>query len=98
MVVHDQNSAKVSFVDADGGVDSSTFKKIRITSLSASPIIQDIYASNIRAVCGKDSLYEVTFWAKMGYSSARPTKLTRQIYIYDYSVTSYRSNLGTYVR
>jgi hypothetical protein len=92
-----QNSANATFVDADGGVDSTTYKKIRIAALAPMPMYQDIFASNISANCGRDSLYEVTFWAKMGYDAKRPGSVMRKVYLYVSSISNYQSNLGTYV-
>ncbi len=95
------NGAKASFVDADGGVDSLTYKKIRVTDLTASPQWGNIYAQNLGSgtFCGKDTLYELTFWAKMPYDSKRPTQLTRQIYLYIYSNSppNYGANVSTYI-
>jgi hypothetical protein len=94
------STTRASIVDADGGVDSATYKKIRITDVGASPAYGNIYFENTSpyTTLGKDSLYEITFWAKMPYAAARPAQLTRQIYLY---INSYiggsPTNAATYI-
>ncbi len=66
-------------VDADGGVDSSVYEKLRITSLATNASPSSITFTNLSARLGRDSLYEISFWAKMGYSASRPSSISRNI-------------------
>ena len=94
------STVKANTVDADGGIDSSTYKKIRIFDIGVSPSYANIYFENTSpyTTLGKDSLYEITFWAKMTYATARPTQLTRQIYLYINSyVGGSPANASTYI-
>ncbi len=68
-------------VDADGGVDSSVYEKIRITSIASNASPGSITYTNLSSRLGKDSLYELSFWAKMAYNPASPAALTRNISI-----------------
>jgi hypothetical protein len=65
------NGATAGQVEGDGGVDSSVFAKIRINKLSTSPVYNDIVLYNISPRLGMDTLYELTFWAKMGYDAVK---------------------------
>jgi hypothetical protein len=89
------SGAKSSWVDADGGIDSLTYKKVRITQLTTSPSIGDIYVSNygLSTIASRDSLYEVSFWAKMPYDIKRPGATKRMVALYMYSTPSYGTSL-----
>jgi hypothetical protein len=67
--------------EADGGVDSSTFVKLRIMQLGLTSEPGGIVFYNSTARCDKDSLYELSFWAKLGYSTQRPDQFTRGLYV-----------------
>jgi hypothetical protein len=65
------NGANAGQVEGDGGVDSSVFAKIRINKLAANPVYNDIVLYNLSPRLGQDTLYELTFWAKMGYDAVK---------------------------
>lgn len=74
-----QNGASAGQLDADGGIDSAVFAKLRITNLGPSVATGNIVFYNLSSRCDKDALYEFSFWSKMGYDHAnRPGKVNRQ--------------------
>jgi hypothetical protein len=75
-----RNGAQAFKVEADGGVDSQIFVKVRLTSLGGAPASGNVAYTNLSARIGKDSLYEVIFWAKMAYDGTnRPGIISRKI-------------------
>ncbi len=76
-----RNSATAVVINSDGGIDSLLYVKIRINTVASNPNSNDIAYSNISARLGKDTLYNLSFWAKMGFNAAAPTKINRNINI-----------------
>ncbi len=62
-------------------IDSQYCMLAIISSLSATPSSFDAYLQNTTPRLGKDTLYELSFYAKIRYSPANPV-LTRSIYAY----------------
>jgi hypothetical protein len=86
------NSASSFEVAADGGVDSQVYSKIRITSLGLTPNAANIRYTNNTSRLGKDTLYEFSYWAKLGYDANYPTRLKRNI-----QLVMFHLNTGTTV-
>ncbi len=77
-----RNGAQGFKLDADGGVDSSIFVKVKINSIGNNPSANNIVLQNVSTLTKKDALYEITFWTKMGFDATRPTLTTRPITLF----------------
>ncbi|HET6511385.1 MAG TPA: carbohydrate binding domain-containing protein, partial [Candidatus Kapabacteria bacterium] len=64
---------------SDGGIDSSVYVKLKINGLGSNPVYNNIVLYNLSPRLGKDTLYELTFWAKMGYDANRPAITARSM-------------------
>lgn len=90
------NGANAGNLEGDGGTDSSVFAKIRIANLSSNPVYNHIVFYNLTPRLGKDTLYELTFWAKMGYDHAnRPGVTTRDMGVLVFSYGTSGIGLNT---
>lgn len=75
------NGASAFELIADGGKDSLIYVKIRPTNLGGSPAASNIRYTNTSARLGRDTLYELSFWAKLGFDATNPTKVKRNTQI-----------------
>lgn len=69
--------------------DSQYCLLVQLDNVGANPQWYDAFLANLSARCGKDTLYQISFWAKIKYNPANGVK-TRNIllYFYDYSNTA----------
>ncbi len=59
---------------------------VQLDGLSANPQWYDAYLGNLSARCGKDTLYQISFWAKIKYSPTNGIKARNiLLYFYDYN-------------
>ncbi len=77
--VQNFNGASSFEIVADGGVDSLIYVKIRPTNIGGVLNAANIRYTNTSARLGKDTLYELSFWAKLGFDATNPTKVKRNI-------------------
>lgn len=96
-VLQTRNNAAAALVQSDGGADSQTFVKVRIAAQGTNKGAGDIYVYNLSPRFGTDSLYELKFWAKMGYDASRPSVISRTmtLLVYQYNISSPRSLTAT---
>lgn len=65
--------------------DSQFCLLVQLDNLSANPVWNDAYLGNLSARCGKDTLYEISFWAKIKYNPSNGVKARNiLLYFYDY--------------
>jgi hypothetical protein len=65
--------------------DSQYCLLAQIDGLSTNPVWNDAYLYNVSARCGKDTLYQISFWAKIKYNPANAVKARNiLLYFYDY--------------
>lgn len=93
-----RNGATAVKVDADQGIDSSIYVKLLIGGVGPNPAINNITFQNQSARLGRDTLYELTFWAKMGFDNTNPTKTKRNIQLRAYNFTTGSVALNTSIQ
>ncbi len=89
------NGANAGQLISDGGVDSSVFVKLKINGLGSNPVYNNIVLYNLSPRLGIDTLYELTFWAKMGYDANRPAITSRSMGVLVFSYGNNAVGLNT---
>lgn len=74
-----RNGAAADAVNYGPGIDSEIYKRILISDLGPNPALANIVLENATPRLGTDTLYEVSFWAKMGFDNTNPSKTTRAV-------------------